>query len=100
MQARPARVLNELAAEDFERLFALANLDWLRRDVREQSRRAVDAVGPRSPTPRGAEEIDIDEWAALGIVATDADAGIAALIGSWHAVGQHLGQCPKAAVHH
>ncbi len=91
---------DEFISRDRHRHFGLGDLDRLRRHVRHHVRIAVEAVGPRASAPRTAGEVHIDERLARLVVAADRDAGVAAVAGRRHLVGQHHGERAEHAVHH
>ena len=56
------------------------------------------AHGPRAPGAAG--EVDVDERLAVGVVAADRDAGVAAVARRLDLVGQHHGERAEHAVDH
>ena len=91
---------DELVGQELDRLFGLGDLDRVRGHVGEHVRVAVEAVGERPCAPGAAGEIDIDEGLAVGVIAADRDAGVAAVAGGFHPVGQHHGERAEHAVDH
>src|SRR5262249_54691262 len=85
-----AGVLDELEAEDLDRMLDLAHLGRLRREIPEDMGIAVEAVGPWARAPRGHQEVHLNERREVGVVPADEHAGRTAVRGLPHPAAHPL----------
>src|SRR5262249_16287745 len=71
-----ARVGHVAVALDLERVLRLDHLDGVVREVDDAAAAGVDAVFRRAAAPGAEQKFEKHEGAALGVVATEADAGV------------------------
>src|SRR5262245_27282172 len=91
-------VREKLIGSNLQRLLDLGNLDGGRGDIRAQIGIALGSVRPGAAAPSTGEEIDINERLAVGAIAPEGDAHIAAVGGGKHAIRRHLGKRAETAI--
>ena len=81
-------------------MFRFRHLYRMRSHIGKHMRVAVESICPRPCAPSATCEVDINEWLAIGVIAANRNAGVAAISSSLYFIRQHHRKGAEHAINH